>query len=98
MEPRSVTALNLLSGATWLTSAVVFGSVLVMALGATLWSRLRPVSLRLSFLGLFASLLVAYLVPVSLGLGRSVEWRLLFSALTVGTPVLFASLCFAALF
>lgn len=98
METRSVTALNLLWGATWLTSAVVFGAVLLMALSATLLSKYCPVSFRFSFLGLAVSLLAAYTIPVSLGLGSSVEMRLLFSVLTVGTPIFFASMCFASLF
>jgi spermidine synthase len=98
METRSVTALNLIWGATWLTSAVVFGSVLLMVLSATLLSKERPISFRVSFIGLVISLLAAYGIPVSLGLGNGVEIRLLFSVLTVGTPIFFSSLCFASMF
>lgn len=98
METRSVTALNLIWGATWLTSAVVFGAVLLMALCATLVAKARAISFKAAVLGLAVSLLAAYAIPIDMGLSYSVALKLIFSLITVGTPIFFASLGFAALF
>jgi len=98
LETRSVTAMNLLWGATWITSSVVFGSVLLMVLCATVFSRVKQVPFAVAAVGLILSLGIAYLLPSDIGLGLPVAHRLCVSALVVGVPILFASLCFASLF
>ena len=98
LETRSVTVMNLAWGATWLTSAVVFGSILATILVATILYQLRPVPWRIGITGLILSLLICYAFPTGLLLSINAAARLAFSLLFVGTPVFFASLCFAALF
>lgn len=98
LETRSVTQMNLVWGATWLTSAVVFGSILLMILLATLWTQIRPLPYALCAAGLALSLLGAYLVPVDLLLGGGTVQKLWQSILLVGTPIFFASACFARSF
>lgn len=98
LETRSVTALNLVWGATWLTSAVVFGSILVMILGATLLTARRPLPWAVGVAGLVLTLLAAWWVPVEALLAYGTPGRLAASVALVGGPIFFASICFALLF
>jgi hypothetical protein len=98
IETKLVTEMNLVWGATWLTSAVVFGSILLMVLLATLLMDVAPLPWPVSAGGLIASLLLAYLVPVRILVGRAPAPRLLLSIAFIGLPIFFASACFAILF
>ncbi|GMR11951.1 MAG: hypothetical protein BMS9Abin29_0137 [Gemmatimonadota bacterium] len=98
LETKFVTAMNLLWGATWLTSAVVFGSILVMILVGTVIMELKPMVWRVAATGLIVSLLVTYFIPNDLLLRESIAGRLAASVLFVGTPIFFASICFALRF
>ncbi|MFV2007976.1 MAG: hypothetical protein ACC667_11035, partial [Longimicrobiales bacterium] len=83
---------------TWLTSAVVFGSILAMILLATVFTQIRRLPWRVATVGLIVSLLAVYFVPADMLLGRSMVPRLLLSVVLIGTPVFFASVCFALRF
>jgi len=98
LETRSVTVMNLAWGATWLTSAVVFGSILATVLAATLFYQACPIPWRVGIAGVILSLLVAYVFPTQLLVNIHSAARLGLSLLFVGTPVFFASVCFAILF
>ncbi len=98
LETRAVTDMGLLWGSTWLTSAVVFGSILAMLLLATLLAAARKVAAGVSMAGLAVSLLVAYAIPTQRLLGSHVALKLALSAAFVGAPIFFAGLSFAALF
>lgn len=98
LETKSVTTMSLLWGATWLTSAVVFGAILAMVLAATVLIQLRPLPWGICIGGLLVSLLVAWAIPVHTLL-RLDEWvKLLLSVASIGTPIFFASACFALIF
>jgi hypothetical protein len=98
LETRSVTAMNLAWGATWLTSAIVFFAVLVMVLLATFavraWSPPFVPAMGL----LLASLAIAYVLPESVVLRSGVPARLVLSVLVVGVPIFLASVGFARVF
>ena len=99
VETKSVAEMSLLFGATWQVNVLVFASILVVVLCAnllTMAGTMLPRSLR--FAGLFASLALAYLIPVRslLWLGTAGQW--LAGGLLVALPVLFAALIFAELF
>lgn len=98
LETKSVTEMNLAWGATWLTSAVVFGSILVMLLGATLLMDRRALPARASVALLCLTLLGAHVSPVHLLLGQAWPLKLGLSILVVGTPIFFASTLFAVRF
>jgi spermidine synthase len=98
IETKLVTEMNLVWGATWLTSAVVFGSILLMVLLGTLWMQVRPLPWTVSAAALVASLAMTALVPVRWMVGQPHGMRLLLSILFIGLPILFASVCFAILF
>ncbi len=95
IETKFVTAMNLAWGATWITSAVVFGAILVTILAATLLADCFPISWRAAGPGLVLALAAVYFVPLS-GLVHSDGLvRLGLSMVYVGVPVFFAALCFA---
>jgi len=98
LETRSVTAMNLAWGATWLTSAIVFGAILLMVLLGTIAMAVRPLSWTVSVVGLLASLAVTIFVPTNALLDLETPARLAGSVLLVGAPVFFASTCFALRF
>ena len=98
METRFVTAMSLAWGATWVTSAVVFGSILGVILIGTLWMEVRPIPWRVASMGLIVTLLASWLVPTDLLLSRTGAVRLALSAAYVGAPVFFAAACFGLRF
>jgi spermine/spermidine synthase len=98
IETKFVTGMNLLWGATWLTSAVVFGAILVTILAGTILTQLKPMRWQVAAVGLTVALLVTYLVPLHMLLRTTPAARLLLSVLFVGAPVIFAAICFAARF
>jgi hypothetical protein len=98
LETRSVTQMNLAWSGTWLTNAVVFGSILGVVLVATLSTLVRPVPYHLSMGALAVSLLAAYALPVRFLLGSGTLSKFALSFLFVGAPVFFAALSFASLF
>jgi SAM-dependent methyltransferase len=98
LETRFVTVMNLAWGATWLTSAVVFGSIIAVILVSTLWMDLRPVSWRSASAGLLVALACSWLLPSEILLAREGTVRLVLSALYVALPVFFAAACFALRF
>lgn len=98
VETKSVTEMSLLFGSTWTVNLLVFSSILVMVLLANLLVLQRPpLRTRPLFVGLFASLVVAYFVRASalLWLPTSAQWLL--GGLMVALPILFAALIFSTL-
>ncbi len=98
IETKFITAMSLVWGATWVTSAVVFGSILAMILVGTVLMELKPMGFRTAAVGLVASLLVTFVVPTGALVGHPVPLRLALSVLLVGTPIFFAAACFALRF
>ncbi len=98
LESKFVTAMNLLWGATWLTSAVVFGAILATVLAATsAMHAARARADRMLAFTLLALAATALLPPASL-LALAGPLRLAASVLCVGAPVFFASAAFALRF
>jgi SAM-dependent methyltransferase len=98
LETKLVTQMSLVWGTTWVTSAVVFGSILLTILIGTIAMQLRPMPYAVAATALVLSLLITYAVPAEWLLRTSVAGRLAVSILFAGTPVLFASVCFAIRF
>jgi hypothetical protein len=95
METGLITAMNLVWGATWLSSAVVFGAFLSMVLLATLTASRWEMPWAVVVGGLLVTLVVATLLSPRHLVGMSAPLRLLGSLLYAGGPVFFASLAFA---
>jgi len=98
LEARYVTQMTLIWGATWITSAVVFGSILLMVLVATVTARLRPLPMNVSAVCLVGALIVTYFLPNELFLRQSFWPKLFLSVVVIGVPIFFAATCFALLF
>jgi SAM-dependent methyltransferase len=99
VETKSVTEMSLLFGSTWTVNVLVFSAILVVILAASLLTLRRPLrSPALGFALLFASLGVAWAVPVRelLWLGPTGQWMA--GGLLVGLPIFFAARIFAQLF
>jgi hypothetical protein len=98
VETKSVTEMSLLFGSTWTVNLLVFSSIMVMVLAANMLVMRRPPSRATPlFLGLFASLAVAWSLPASrlLSLGVTAQW--LAGGLMVAAPIFFAALIFSTL-
>jgi hypothetical protein len=99
VETKNLSQLSLLFGATWVTNAVVFSSIFVMAIAANLivecWSEAR---LPWLFALLWAALLVSYFVPFSDLTRLSPLARGIIGGGVTALPVLFSSLIFAKMF
>jgi hypothetical protein len=98
IETKFVTTMNLIWGATWITSAIVFGAVLTVLLLSTIVMQLKPLKWWIAAIGLLVSLLVTYLVPTHYLLINNFLLKLGFSVCFIGTPIFFASACFALRF
>lgn len=98
VETKSVTEMSLLFGSTWTVNLLVFTSILVMVLLANVWVRRRPPSsIKPLFVGLFATLALAYAIPANslLWLGTAGQWLL--GGVMVAFPIFFASMIFSTL-
>src|SRR5262249_10564418 len=77
VETKSVTEMSLLFGSTWTVNLMVFAAIMVMVLIANLIVQQRePRRTAPLFIALFATLAIAYLIPVSalLPLGTAAQW------------------------
>jgi hypothetical protein len=98
LETKFVTTMNLVWGATWLTSAVVFGSVLLVLFISTIVMQLRPLPWWTAAMCLLISLLITYLIPTHYLLINNIFLKLCLSLCVIGIPIFFASACFALRF
>lgn len=99
VESSGVVRMALLFGTTWTVNAAVFATVLLMIFLANLAviKGFAP-TMRHSWTGLFAFLLVNVLVPLGVLLEFPLAGRLLGAAVLIGAPVFFAATCFSSLF
>jgi len=99
MESAAVVRLALLFGATWVTNALVFFSVLVTIFLANLLTlKGRAPSLRAAWIGLLALVLVNYLAPLQIFFALDIVPRVGLLIVFIGLPVFFAAVCFSRLF
>jgi hypothetical protein len=98
IETCFVTDMNLLFGATWRTSAVVFAAILLALLLSTLtYSRLR-VDPRLALVGVIVSLIGFSLLPVRQIAPTAEVLRVIFAVAVCGVPIFYAGMAFAGRF
>ena len=95
MESQIVSRMALLFGTTWLVNAITISGILLLIVGANMLERagLR-VPTPVVYAGLFATLLVAYAVPVSDLLAESRTLRIAGAIAVLCGPVFFASIIF----
>ena len=97
LETRSLAFFSLLFGTTWLVNSLAFAGILISVLLANLLVQSCHIRMRGAlFTGLFASLLIAYLIPPSVFLGvESFLLRFLLGTLFMFLPIFFANLVFS---
>jgi hypothetical protein len=99
LETKGVVHLALLFGSTWLVNSIVFFAILVMILCSNLWVlAFRPSQLRIYYVLLACSLIVASLVPMNTFLTLPGAARVVVSCAIVFVPVFFAGVIFGTAF
>jgi spermidine synthase len=98
LETHFVTSINLIWGATWITSSVVFGAILLVILLSTIVMKLRPIPWGVAGSGLVLTLVIAFAIQPHVFLGLPPALKLAACTAYVGIPVFFASACFALSF
>jgi spermidine synthase len=97
IETKAITELGLLFGNTWHVVGITIISVLVMAYLANIFAVRMRAAVALPFLGLFAVLLVGYMVARHGSIpASSLPQRILLIAILVG-PLFFSGLIFSTL-
>ncbi|HVP10513.1 MAG TPA: hypothetical protein VMV94_04905 [Phycisphaerae bacterium] len=96
IETKGITELALVFGTTWVVTSVVITAILVLILFAN-WTvhvlgATRP---HIAYLGLMASLLAGYLIPVQSLLDRGFVTAAVASSLLLCLPLYFAGIVFA---
>ncbi|HET92235.1 MAG TPA: hypothetical protein ENN99_16070 [Chloroflexi bacterium] len=96
IEFKCVTEFALLFGTTWLVNALAISGVLLMALGANLVVlRLPRLNVRLTYVLLFASLVLTYFFPLDLLIGFPAAIRAVASMVLLSLPLFFAGMIFS---
>jgi len=99
VETKNLSQLSILFGSTWITNAVVFSSIFVMAILANLVvGRTAVASLPTLYGFLGGALVLSYLVPFSALTVFPPVLRAMLGGGITALPVLFSSLIFAKLF
>ncbi len=99
LETRAVVQTALLFGSTWIVNSAVFFTVLVLILLANLFVlKVKRVNLTACYVGLFAVLVVATIVPADMFLNGGIMWRYAAPCLLALAPMLFAGVIFARAF
>jgi hypothetical protein len=96
IEFKSITEFALLFGTTWLVNVLAISGVLVMALLANLVAlRIPQIKLGFTYLLLFFSLAVSYLIPLEWFISLAPALRATGSMLFLSLPMFFAGLIFS---
>jgi hypothetical protein len=98
LETSFVTEMNLLFGATWRTSAIVFGSLLFSLLLATLVAARRRPNTRVALAGVIVALVLVSFLPLRNIAPADFLPRVVFAMLVCGLPVFCSGLAFAGRF
>jgi len=99
LESQIVSRMALLFGTTWLVNSITISGILILIVGANLLERAgRRLPASLVYAGLFLTLGVAYLVPVSNLLAESRAVRIAGAVLVLCSPVFFAGILFIRTF
>ena len=98
LETKAITQLSLLYGSTWIVNSVVITALLAMGFLANLWVLTKPVSLRLTYLLLFISLVLALVISPSRVTASSTPIKAMAAGLLAGVPVFFSGIIFSTRF
>jgi hypothetical protein len=95
LEAQIVSKMALLFGTTWLVNSIVIGGLLLLILAANALVWVRPAfPTTLAYVGILATLLVGFLVPVKAIFLPSLSTRIVSAVLVLCVPVFFAGMVF----
>ncbi|MEO7702037.1 MAG: hypothetical protein ABIZ04_22650 [Opitutus sp.] len=97
-ETGFVTQMNLLFGATWRTSAIIFGAILIALVGATLIGRRWIIPSRPAVIATAIAIVVVAYLPLREMAPGGFAARVVFALFVCGVPLTFAGLVFASRF
>jgi len=99
LEVQNISKLALLFGTTWTVNVIMISAILVMILLANAYAaRIRIPSLTPYYLGLLASLLVNFALPIIVFAWLPVGLKEVAVALVMGLPIFFAGVVFSTSF
>jgi len=99
LETKGITQLSLLFGTTWMVSAIVISSFLLMAMLSTLLAfKLRPENKNWIYPMIFLALLSNYFFPFRSLLGLNQAVQVVLAGGLISLPVFFSGLVFALSF
>ena len=99
LEAQIVSKMALLFGTTWVVNAVVVSGLLCLIVAANVvFSALPKIPVSVTYIGLFVSLAVMYLVPMEKLFYESWALRVFVATLALCTPVFFAGIIFVSSF
>ncbi len=94
-ETKGITDIALLFGSTWITNIIVISSILLVILLANLAVSRLNIPVQVAYLGLFALLVLNFLLPLN-GLLAYPFWaQVLGSGFRVAAPIFFSGIIFA---
>ena len=97
-ETGFVTQMNLLFGATWRTSAVIFAAILLALIGATLIGRRFRIDVRFALMATVAAIAAVSCLPLRELAPEGLVPRVVFALVVCGVPLTFSGLVFASRF
>ena len=95
LEAQIISKMALLFGTTWVVNSIVISGLLLLIVGSNLLAEWKPrFPMALAYVGILASMLAAYLIPVDRFLLPSVWLKGLVATVVLCVPVFFAGIVF----
>lgn len=98
LETKSITTLSLVFGSTWIVNSFVFASILLMVLLANTVISRFSIPVGFLYIGVVATILMNYVIPVSVFLAMPLWSGYIAASLMVALPIFFASMAFSTHF
>ncbi|MGA9724329.1 MAG: hypothetical protein WBQ86_17850 [Candidatus Binatus sp.] len=99
LEAHIISQMALLFGTTWVVNSIVISGLMVLIVAANLIVHWRPgIAVTFSYVGIFASILVAYIVPPEAFFLASFWAKVFVSTAALCLPVFFAGIVFIVSF
>jgi len=95
LEAQIISKMALLFGTTWVVNSIVIAGLMVLIVGANLlveWKRQIPI--MVGYIGIFASMVVAYTIPLEKFFFASIWMKGLTATTVLCVPVFFAGIVF----
>jgi spermidine synthase len=95
LEAQIISKMALLFGTTWLVNSIAISGLLVLIVGSNLVvERRKNFNIAFAYAGIFASILVSYLLPIESLFVASYWLKVLLAVAVFGAPVFFAGIIF----